>query len=449
MRLAACALLLIACSSTPESPPLETSPPPEVTFHRDVAPILQKSCQSCHVEGGVAPFPLVTYEHARNMAESVVRMTAERKMPPWGAEETSECKPPHKWKDDPRLSDAEIATLAKWKAIGTPEGDPKEAPAPLPRKTIGLPRVDLELQPQAPYTLTATSDQFRCFVLDPKVTTTTYVNGVAFVPGNSRIVHHVLLFSDPQKTSLAMAGPGGAYDCFGGARTTGGSLLAAWAPGGQAMQLPANAGTPIEPGTLLVMQIHYHPHGGAADPDITKVQLAFTGPPEYIAATRLIGNFSRPLGEDGLLPGPADTAGPEFRIPANASGHTETMRVTMPAQIPELRLYGIGGHMHYVGVDERLSVTRADGAEQCLLQIPRWDFNWQRGYAYDAPIEELPVIKAGDKLGIRCTYDNTTQNPKLVQALREQNLTAPKDVLLGEETLDEMCLGAYVLLYKR
>jgi hypothetical protein len=165
----------------------------------------------------------------------------------------------------------------------------------------------------------------------------------------------------------------------------------------------------------------------------------------------LVGNFKRTLATgDGLLPGPDDPAsGPEFLIPANATAHTETMlwtfRGTKLAVAP--RLYAVGGHMHYVGVDEKITLEHVDGSSACLLQIPHWDFDWQRRYDYDAPLEQLPSLAPGDRLNIRCTYDNSLQNPKLSQALAEQGITAAHDVELGESTLDEMCLASLTVIY--
>jgi hypothetical protein len=433
----------------------------QVTYYRDVLPILQRSCQGCHVEGGIAPFALSTYENAKNTAADIVDMTSARKMPPWGAFETAECTPTHKIREDLRLSDLQIDTLRSWLAGGTLEGSPNDAPPPPPPRVTGLPNAELELLPQSEFRLTATTDQFRCFVLDPKITETKFLNGTFFIPGNPRIVHHALLFTDPQRESLTKAGPDGSYDCFGSARTTGGSLVAAWAPGGVPQQFPENVGSPILANTLFVMQVHYHPHNGAPpDPDLTKVQIRFTkAPPEWLAITRLIGNFNGPFGaapDDGLLPGPSDPpTGPAFAIPANSSRHRETMQVTIPATSPpKLYVYGVGAHMHYVGVDERITLlhkTPAAGVppEECLLQNPRWDFNWQRGYAFEGPLEELPLVVPGDRLRVRCTYDNTLSNPLLARALKEQNLTEPRDVKLGESTLDEMCIGAFVFLTKR
>ena len=100
-----------------------------------------------------------------------------------------------------------------------------------------------------------------------------------------------------------------------------------------------------------------------------------------------------------------------------------------------------------------MSIKRSNDAEQpaeeCLLQTPHWDFNWQRGYRYDAPLDELPTAGPGDVLQFRCTYDNSLDNPFVRDALDEQGLTEPREVRLGEESLDEMCLGAFAVAYPR
>jgi len=103
--------------------------------------------------------------------------------------------------------------------------------------------------------------------------------------------------------------------------------------------------------------------------------------------------------------------------------------------------------MHYVGIDEKVTLTRADGRTDCLLHIPHWDFDWQRRYDYDAPVDQLLRINAGDRLDIRCTYDNTMANQKVAASLLEQGIPAPRPVRLGEGSLDEMCLASLTLLY--
>ena len=459
--------LLLACSSNSPSSPAGTSSAgresadgagapslAEVTFHKHVEPILQRSCQGCHVTGGIAPFPLLTYSQAKAFAGLIAQKTKDRTMPPWLAEDTAECAVPLGWKDDTRLTDREIATLETWKLAEMPEGDPEDAP-PARELSPQLPGVQLELQPTTPFALQPGSDQFRCFVLDPKLTKDTFVNGVFVVPGNDAIVHHVLVFTDPKSKSLEKADATQSYDCFGGVSVDDSQLLTAWAPGGLPMEYPSNIAATLSAGTRLVMQVHYHPHSATdVDSDATRLQLRFSDTaPEYNAVNVLLGNFrSRAANGDGLLPGPDDPAsGPAFVIPANAAAHTETMQYTVkPEDVPAAfapRLYGVGGHMHYVGVDEKVTLERSDGSSACLMQIPRWDFDWQRRYDYDAPIDRMLAVKAGDKFNIRCTYDNTMSNQKVATSLLERGIAAPRAVSLGESTLDEMCLVSITALY--
>src|SRR5512140_1117309 len=115
----------LACSSTPPAPP------GAVTFHKDVEPILQKSCQMCHQPGGIAPFSMLTYADAKPYAASMVVKTQDKTMPPWGAQSTSECAPRFTWKHDVRLSDQEIATIKAWHDGGDWEGNPSDAPPPI------------------------------------------------------------------------------------------------------------------------------------------------------------------------------------------------------------------------------------------------------------------------------------------------------------------------------
>jgi hypothetical protein len=429
------------------------------TFHKDVEPILQKSCQSCHSPGSIAPFSLVTYEDAQAVAGLMKVRTSDRTMPPWGAFETDECKPTHPWRKDLRLSDQEIATIAAWSAAGAPEGNKADAPPPIELKGQDLPGMTQEVHPQKPFVASGDSDQFRCFVLDPALAQDSYLNGWNFVAGNPKVVHHALLFVDSKNESAALADADGQYDCFGGPNISG-ALVAAWAPGGVPFELEPNIGTRLPKGSKLVMQIHYHPAGTTADPDTTKFQMRFTAQkPEYELAVALIGNFAKQdASGDGLQPGPDDVNGVQFLIPAGAKAHTETERFTLPDKInggpmPELHVYGAGTHMHYVGRDmliqlEHKNPKSVSQGTECLIQTPDWNFAWQRSYQYDAKVDDLPLFLPGDVLHMRCTYDNTMDNPYVQKALKDQKLSAPVDVKLGESTLDEMCLAALPLLYK-
>lgn len=447
------AVPLLGCSSSSGDPADPGEPVAGPTFHKDVAPILQQHCEGCHAPGQIAPFSLISYEDAKSTAGLIVERTQDGSMPPWGAINTDECAPRYGWKHDTRLSEAELATLEAWKNAGAPEGDPADAPAADAPKGADLTRVDLELQPQKPFVTSGEQDQMICFVLDPQLTEDVWVNASKIVPGNLKVDHHGVIFIDPDGESVPLANEDGYYECFGSVGLNKVTFLTPWVPGGQPTVFPENAGALLKAGSKLVLQMHYHPAGATAEPDLSKLQLQFhPGVPEYRANFVPIATPVPLPDGDGLQPGPDDANGVEFRIPANASAHTETIKRTLPEvlsdgqPLPEMKVYSVQSHMHYVGVDEKISVRRAgasgsDPADECLLQTPKWDFNWQQTYTYDAPIEELPTLRAGDVLEVRCTYNNTLDNPFLKRALMEQNLTSPQDVSFGETTLDEMCIG--------
>lgn len=446
-----------------------------ITFHKDVEPILQKNCQGCHVTGGIAPFALMTYADAKSAASEMVTATTTREMPPWGAYSAPDCTPTHGFQDDLRLAQKDIDTISAWQAAGAPEGNPSDAPkGPPPTKAGALANLSQSLTPDTSYNLTASTDQFRCFILDPKITKTTYMNGSFVIAGNPQIVHHALVFADPNRESLALATDGSnQYDCFGGPGISSPSLMAAWAPGAVPQDFPSDVGMAISPGTLFIMQVHYHPHATVTNTsDQTTFQIRYLdAPPAYTLLPELIGNFDQPLSDvggfkAGLLPGPDDPpSGPEFMIPANSKGHTEEMEFDVPSSVgggvplPDLYLYSVASHEHYVGTEQQITIehtadflatTPGAQKDECLLNVPAWNFNWQRFYAYqyDGTIEHLPRIGPGDKLRIKCTYDNTLDNPLLAESLHERQMAQPVDVRLGETTLDEMCLGGFALVYK-
>ncbi len=288
------------------------------------------------------------------------------------------------------------------------------------------------------------------------------------MPDNKDVVHHAVIVLDTKRKAADLGGAEGSFDCFNVPFGDGTQLLAAWAPGVDALELPQDVGMAMPKGSLVVMQIHYHPAGTTAAPDATRFQLrTTTTKPKYGYSFYLLGNFKEPVNPlfgFGLYPDPDDKDGKvEFLIPANSKHHVEEMQFTVPTldsplqqyvQFPAgSRLYGSFAHMHYVGRDMKISITRKEPTadapkEECLVQTPDWDFNWQRSYVYDAPVESLPPLSGGDVVKFRCTYDNSTDNPFVVRALEEANMSSPIDVVYGEgNTLDEMCLGGVPIIY--
>jgi hypothetical protein len=424
-----------------------------VTFHEQVEPIIQAKCQTCHQDGGIAGFSLQTYTKVKAYAPDILLQISSKAMPPWGQDDTSECTHKRPFRDDHRLTQDEIDLITQWHADGDLEGNPANAPAPIDLSPPKLQNITDTLTPTNDYFLQAgAQDDLRCFIIDPHMTEDTWVDGTNVDPGDPRVVHHVLVFTDPSRASLGLDEGNGSYQCFGGPGVDG-SLMMAWAPGIQPNDYAPNA-LKVAKDSLLVMQVHYHRLPTTDVHDKTAVQLRRKPTkPDYEAQIYLIGNFDAQDADGmGLQPGPDDpTSTPEFVIPANSPAHTEDQVFEIPAGTPPIPLAAIGTHMHWVGTDMKITVERKNPtndnpADECLLQTPRYDFNWQRAYFYDTPINQLPTLAGGDRLHMKCTFNNTMSNPKLASALAAEHLSAPIDVRLGEQTTDEMCLGAFVLL---
>jgi hypothetical protein len=433
--------------------PVEAVP----TFAGTIETILQEKCQRCHSESGIAPFPLVSYEDIKGVALLARAKVIAKEMPPWGAFDDDACKVQHAFKDDLRLTADELAKLVGWIDNGMPRGDDALRPAAKHYPPVVLEGKTNTLTMAAPYPVPAAGgkDDIQCFPIDPGYVTDTWIGGTNVVPGAPSVVHHVIVYVDPKGESVAKAGANSSYPCFGGPDVSNPSLLLAWAPGVPPTDYGENVGLKIPKGARLVLQVHYHPTTQSVA-DQTKFELkVLEGKPDYVAQVILLGNAKNDQGPIKLLPGPDDPAsGPAFVIPANAAKHTESMEVTLPDTIqgfplPTLKLAAVGTHMHWAGVDMKVEIERknpTDGqpAKECLVGTPKYDFNWQRGYAYAEPTEKLPTAGAGDKLRFTCTYDNTMNNNHVRKALAEQHIAAPTEIHLGEQTLDEMCLGVLV-----
>lgn len=434
------------------------------TFAIDIEPIMQAKCQSCHRAGGIAPFPLVTFEEVKRHGFDAKAKTASREMPPWGAFDAEDCKVTHPFLDDLRMTDEQIALVARWVDGGMPMGDESKRPAP--RTTF--PATSLEggtrFQLPQPYTVQPGNDDLRCFPIDPGFTEDTWITTTNVVPGDARVVHHVVVYLDKNRKAPEKAGPDGSYKCFGGPGIgdggVGTTLLLAWAPGVPPTGVgQTDAAIKIPKGAGLVMQVHYHPtNEPVVDRSSFEVLTLPPGKkPSHVAQVVLAGNARDAQGSNTggivkLLPGPSDPPeGPSFLIPSGATAHTESMDI-VPAAIPvTLRLALAGAHMHWAGTNLKLTIERAAPADgqppnECLLSTPKYDFNWQRGYSYDARYEDLPTLQSGDKLHLTCTYDNSPANKRVAKAMDEERVAKPFDLNLGETTHDEMCLAALVLV---
>jgi hypothetical protein len=439
---------LAACASDEDSDTPE--PVARATWYQDVAPILANRCMSCHQAGGIAPFSLTEYDSA---VENAARMTHEIErgaMPPFDAREEADCTPRFGWVDDPRLTQIEKDKLKLWIEDGHALGTVAEIPAP---PNTDLQNISRTVTPTTPWVTSGTRDQFICYVLDPQATKLEWLTGLQVRPDNELVVHHAviteLLPDDPQHdTVVAQRGIGKPWDC-GEVQQPGSITVNVWTPGNQPMQTDGRIAVPIVAGAKLVMQIHYHPAGVTNAPDATSIDLRFSQQwPERMYFVTALGNAPT---APQLLAGEGDVGGtPRFLIPAMAADHDEHMRIEIPPGVgDDIRLWSANPHMHLIGTHisatiERPAARGSDPKNECLAN-GAWNFDWQRTYQYNAPLDKLPSIKSGDIVDIKCKWDNSISNPFVQRMLNDAGLSAPIDVALGEQTTNEMCLEIFGL----
>lgn len=408
------------------------------TWYQDVAPVAAEHCGGCHVAGGVAPFSVETYEDAQPWGEAMASAVESGSMPPFFAVDDALCDSPDLL-DDLRLSDEQKALFTDWVAAGKPAGDPATAaPAPL-HPVRDLVDYDSELQIDSPFAVSGSDDIYQCFRVPMPTSEDVWITGVQVVPDNELVVHHVLVWYDPNDNSAGQVDADGSYRCSGFPDLFPTELVAAWAPGGQPTLTPENTGTLVHPGSSLVLNIHYHPTGTSTEVDQTRLRLQWTTTqPANYAMVYLV---DMPFGAI-VQPGPEDQGGAEFRIPAGAADHLETEEMWFPDLVfPDMPVYAVAPHMHFLGTDMLVTLDHQDEPDQCLVHTPGFRFDWQQGYAFDPDEAPLPVIHGGDRLRVQCRYDNSASNPFMPLHLDASGASAPHDVYWGEETGDEMCMA--------
>jgi hypothetical protein len=402
------------------------TPPPEVTFHRDVKPILDQSCVRCHSEGNIAPFALETFEQVASVRELVKVSVENRTMPPWLADPDCET-----YANDPSLSDVQIETIAKWVDLGGPEGNPADAPSE-PNgaqqaldEDFALDRVDVTIDMQDDFVPSGEgTDEYRCYPVRWPEADNKFAVGFGVRPGDNKLVHHVIAYVAPpdrafQVTQLDAADPRPGYECFGGPGFGGfPRWLGAWAPGGPPVVYPEGTGLRMEPGSVVVLQMHYFTQGNEDRVDRTGIDVKLE---DTVEREAFIVPFTNPLwlSENGMS------------IPAGNNNVRHSFQVQVGEFFDEpFLMYSANAHMHQLGKSEIMWVEDGETGElDCLLDIPRWDFDWQLSYGFEEP----KLVTPDDYLGIECAFDNSA--PGAI------------DVEWGEGTLDEMCLGVmYVAL---
>ena len=402
----------------------------------DIAPILARSCTHCHAEGGLAPFSLETYADASRYAGLIANAVETGEMPPWDAVHDDDCATPLPFAHDESLSAHDRDAIISWATNGTPEGTP--GVRAIAHEPPTLDTWDITAAMSAPHVPPAGQDEYRCFVVDPGITTDRYVTAVDFVPGNPAIVHHASLLADPTRSLESKIGPDG-LDCTTEITSAPLRELDPWTPGVGPDIYPAGVSRLLPANSLLVLQIHYAAHpdvGSASDQSAFHLQTV-AAPTANLLMDWMFGGVTAPAdAPPRLLPGPDDRGMVEFYIPEGVTDHTETMEIpVVPATAG--RLFAIQAHAHFAATEIRAELQKADGTRICLLK-DRWRFHWQRRYTYDAPADQLIQLDPGDVVTVRCTYNNSPTNQELVE-FRDSLGLGLSDLTYGPYSTNEMC----------
>ena len=380
--------------------PQPTRPDATVSYHRDIAPLLQANCQVCHRTGEVAPFALATYADARHWGPMMAEVTANGTMPPWHA------GPDHgTFRNERRLTAAQKKLIADWVEAGCPEGDPAAGPPPVhwPEGwAIGTPNVVLKMP--VPFRVPAEGViEYQHAIVDPGAITDLWVTAAEIRAGNRRVLHHCNVYLQPPDA----ADP---EDVFETAGTLGSHCLTAWTPGSGPLRLPPGMAKRIPAGWKLHFVLHSAPIGLPTE-DQTELALTLADPKDVRkeVATKLIKDL-------------------ELRIPPRTATHRVEHTWRADADFLLLSLFP---HMHVRGKSFTYTADYPDGTSEVLLDVPAWDFNWQHRYELAEP-KRLP---AGTVVRCVAVYDNSPANPF--------NPDPNVEVRTGQQSWDEMFNGFF------
>ncbi|REK11079.1 MAG: hypothetical protein DWQ36_02925 [Acidobacteria bacterium] len=357
------------------------------TYAGEVAGILFDNCAGCHRPGQTAPMSLLSYQEARPWAKSIARNVEDRVMPPWHATGGTA-----KFANDRSLSEEEIDKLVRWAKAGAPAGDLEKAPLPprFPDSEWRLGEPDFVVTLEQVDVPADGPDVFKDLIGKAALPEDKWITAVEILPGNPRVVHHVITFGvkgfdvDPQ-----------------------GGWLGAWAAGTAPMVFPEGTGRLLPKGSNLVADMHYHP-SGTAESDVTRIGLHFA---DAEPAKELTNIWVMNAG---------------FEIPPGDPNHEVRADYVF---WQDGRIMSLTPHMHYRGKDFRYVLHRADGTQETIMEVARWDFNWQTVYTLDEPVK----VSRGDRLECIAHYDNSADNPA--------NPDPTRAVTFGDESYDEMMIG--------
>lgn len=427
-------------------------------YYSDIRPVLARNCLACHSSGGPG-WSMEDPEKTYALRHAIAAAILERRMPPWLAEDGHQ-----QYIDSPVLAADVLDIVRRWRDGGFMKGERRADPDPrspgAQLKHAGFqPDVSLSVLPDDSYLPNQSrADDYRCFVMDWPGEEPAYVTGFRALPGNRMVAHHLVVYAvSPgmverfRELDAEEEGPG--YQCFGGAlpdrlgrrnvrqayeaRYPDGIRelrlanfwLAHWAPGMDGHHFPAGTGIRMEPGSGLVVQMHYY--GGAApgEPDAgTRMEFLIAAdvkrPAFHFAQTR--GDWLAGERNGSMVIEPGQTA--TYEVADNLGdllGYIARVTKLDRERIQGLEIHSANLHMHAIGHSGRVTLTDPNGRKQTLLAIPRWDLRWQRDFTFTQPKVFSRKELEDAVLAVECTF----HNPK------------PETVYGGYGSDEEMCFN--------
>ena len=434
--------LAIAAAFTAVSPSAQNNVP---TFTKDVAPIIFERCAGCHRPGEVAPMTLMSYDDARPWARAIKAKVVAREMPPWGAD------PEHSlpMRNDRSLTEKQIDTIARWVDAGAPRGNPADLPAP-PKFAEGWTHgsePDYVIEMPLEFTIPAEGElAVQNFYTKVPFDVDRFAEVVELRPGNRAVVHHAgIYFADlPEGTTLDDQGrivrPAGS-NARGGARNAefglpGSSKLLSFVPGRGVDAHRPDVGKRIPAGKYINWQMHYNPIG-KPQTDRSRLGIWFNKVPvkyevlirqagDPLATTKGAVSLYRAEGKE--VEYAVDESGARRRSGTpNIPPYASDWHLTGITPITEdITLYAMSPHMHLRGKSLKWVITYPDGRDVTILDVPKFDFNWQFNYELAEPLK----IPAGSKIAGIGVYDNSLKN--------RWNPAPHLEVFWSEQSWDEM-----------
>jgi mono/diheme cytochrome c family protein len=415
------------------------------TFTKDVAPILYASCVGCHRPGEVAPMSLVSYQDVRPWAKAIRAKVVAREMPPWGADPRFGT-----WKDDRSLSADQIDTIAKWVEAGAPKGSDADLPA-APTFAGGWSHGDPDVVIEMPVDFQIPAEgevPVIDFFVKAPIDRDVYVKALEVRPGTAGVVHHAGLYVIDKLPDGTRLDNGRIVDASGKslsrnqvARANGGTStqeiqkLLSYVPGRGYEEYQGDAGQLIKAGSYIDFYMHYTPSGEPKH-DRSKLGLYFAKPGQSVnhqifhsfgaaGPTTYIVEGKEFAPERQRRDDPNSVEG-GVNLP-NIPPYADNWKVVSVHTIKEpITLYGLTPHLHLRGKSMKYTLTWPDGREEVLLDVPKYDFNWQIYYELAAP----KAIPAGSKVTVVTLFDNSARNP--------YNPAPEKEVFWSEQSWDEM-----------